>query len=215
MVEGLLAAARRRRATLNDLFLASLARACDLHGAPPRRSRRDMGLGYIVDLRAFSPENLENTFSLFLGFTSLVVKGEHLADPERVISSIARQNAHHKEARTAAVNMLRMAAGYAQAQFLTSKQLDAFYRNYMPVSGGISNVNMNRAWPAAYHPSPLLDYIRVAPTGPMVPVVMAATTMGKRLTFVLTRRASLVDDASAAQLAQTFVDELTARAKQG
>jgi hypothetical protein len=74
---------------------------------------------------------------------------------------------------------------------------------------------MNRAWPANYHPAPLLDYIRVAPTGPMVPVVIAVTTLGKRFTFVLTRRASLVDEARGKLLVQAFLDELTARAKMG
>ena len=215
MIDDLLAVAHRRGVTLNDLFLSALARACDAHGVAPRRSSRDLALGTIVDLRAMSSEDLENTFSLFLGFTAVVVEGEHLADPDQVLTGIARQNSRHKESRAAAANMLRLAAGYAQVQFLSPQRLEAFYRNYMPLSGGVSNVNMNRAWPAQYHPAPLLDYIRVAPTGPMVPVVIAVTTIGSRFTFTLTRRASLVDHASGVLIAQSFIDELTARAKQG
>jgi len=113
------------------------------------------------------------------------------------------------------VSMLRMVAGYMQGRFLSQEKLAAFYRNYLPLSGGISNVNMNRAWPAKYHPSPLLDYIRVAPTGPMVPVVIGATTFGKRLTFVLTRRDSVIDEVHGAALARLFIDELTAFTKMG
>ena len=131
---------------------------------------------------------------MFLGFTALVIPSAHLQDRDRLLATIASQNAHHKERRAAQVSMLRMAAGYVQGKFLSPQRLAAFYRDYMPLSGGVSNVNMNRSWAAQYHPSPLLDYIRVAPTGPMVPVVIAVTTIGHRFTFVLTRRASLVDD---------------------
>jgi hypothetical protein len=213
MVQALLDVARRQQVTLHDLLLAALARACDEHGAPPRRAARDLALGTIVDLRAMSSENLDNTFGLFLGFTSVVAPADTLGDSDRLLASIASQNARHKERRSAAASMLRLAAAYTQMQFLSQRQLAAFYRNYMPLSGGASNVNMNRSWTAPYHPSPLLDYIRVAPTGPMLPVVIAATTIGRRFSFVLTRRGSLVDKASGDQLARTLVDELTARAK--
>jgi NRPS condensation-like uncharacterized protein len=221
MVDALRDVARFRKTrglttvTLNDLFLAALARACDLHGAAPRRCGRDLALGSIVDLRASSPENLENTFGLFLGFTSLVVRAAHLEDRHRLLSHVAAQNAHQKESRAAHVSMLRMAAGYAQGRFLSPQKLAAFYRTYMPFSGGLSNVNMNRSWPSQYHPTPLQDYIRVAPTGPMVPLVIAVTTLGNRFTFTLTRRTSLVDHAGGTQLAQTFAEELTAFAKTG
>jgi hypothetical protein len=215
MVDDLLAAARKRKVTLNDLFMAALARACDAHGPAPRQSEKALGLGTIVDLRASSPANLENTFSLFLGFTALVVPGEVLRDPDALLANIAMQNSRQKEQKAAQMSMLRMAAGYAQGRLLSRRQLEAFYRSYMPLWGGVSNVNMNRSWPAEYHPSPLVNYVRVAPTGPMVPVVIAVTTIGKRFSFVLTRRSSLVDESRGKQLAQAFVDELTARAKMG
>jgi NRPS condensation-like uncharacterized protein len=211
-VDALRIAARQRKVTLNDMFLAALARACDEHGAGERRRDRDLAIGTIVDLRATSQENLDNTFGLFLGFTTMVVPAGYLRDRDRLLSNVAMQNLHQKESRAAQASQLRMAAGFTQAKLLSPKKLAAFYREYMPVMGGVSNVNMNRAWPAEYHPSVLLDYIRVAPTGPMVPVVFAATTIGKKLCFVLTRRASAVDEASGRELARTFIEELTARA---
>jgi hypothetical protein len=215
MIELLRKAARGRRVTVNDLLLAALARACDEEGAAPRRSDRDLALGSIVDLRAMSGEDLGSTFSLFLGLTSVVIRPGALKDREQLLASIGVQNARQKETRAAQVSMLRMAAGFAQAQFLTEEQLAAFYRNYMPFFGGISNVNMNRSWAADYHPSRLLDYVRVAPTGPMVPLVMAVTTMGRRFSYVLTRRASVVDAARGKALAERFGEELTAWAGAG
>jgi len=208
-------AARGRGATLNDFFMAALARACDVHGAEPRRSGRDLALGTIADLRGMSQENLENVFGLFLGFTELVIRAEDLKDREKLIARIAAQNKRHKENKAAAASVLRMGMGFMQGRFLSQKRLASFYRNYMPLFGGVSNVNMNRSWPAKYHPGVVLDYIRVAPTGPMVPVVIAATTIGKRFTFMLTRRASVVDEESGEKLAGMFIEELTALGKMG
>ena len=133
-----------------------------------------------------------------------------LEDRRRLLTNIALQNAQLKESHAAQASMLRMAVGYAQGRFLPPRKLAAFYRNYMPFSGGISNVNMHNSWPSRYHPAPLLDYIRVAPSGPMVPLVIAVTTLGSRFTFTLTRRTSLVDHNGGQALARTFIDELTA-----
>jgi hypothetical protein len=215
LVEPLVAAARRRKATLNDLIMAALARACDEHGAAPRKSDKDMAMGTIVDLRAGCPENLDDTFGMFLGFIGVVVPAARLPDRDRLLDHIAADSRRQKDRKSAQVSMLRMAIGYAQGRLLSQKRLAAFYRTYLPFSGGVSNVNMNRAWAAAHHPSPLLDYLRVAPTGPMVPVVIAVTTIGRRFSFVLTRRASVVDAARGARLAQAFTDELTAWADAG
>jgi hypothetical protein len=128
---------------------------------------------------------------------------------------MGRESARQKESRAAQASMLRMAAGYAQGRYLTARQLAAFYRNYMPIFGGVSNVNMNRSWAAKYHPWPLVDYVRVAPTGPMVPIVVAVTTMGKRLSYVLTRRKALVDAERGRRLVRVFEQELTGWAKTG
>ncbi len=215
MIDNLLDSARRRRMTINDYLFAALARACDEHGATPRRSYRDLSLGTIADLRATSSENLDNIFGMFLGFTTLFLPSSALRDSNRLLSAIAKQNTHHKKTGNAQASMLRMTVGYHQGRFLSPEKLSAFYRNYMPVAGGISNVNMNRSWAAQYHPTPLLDYIRVAPTGPMVPVVVGVTTIGKKFCFVLTRRVSLMDDTRAAAFASTFISELTALAKTG
>jgi hypothetical protein len=215
MVDGLLAAARKRKMTLNDLFMAALAQACDKHGAAPRGSERDLALGSIVDLRAMSSEKMDDIFGMFLGFTAVVVKANLLKEPEKLLESIAAQHAAQKESKAPQISMLRLAAGYMQGRVLSPERLASFYRNYLPMSGGVSNVNMNRSWPATYHPMPLVNYVRVAPTGPMVPVVIAVTTIGKQFSFVLTRRASLVDAELGKGLAQTFIDELTARAELG
>jgi len=212
-IDGILAGAKRRGATFNDLMIAALARAADVYGAPPRRSGQHMAIGTIVDMRPMAQEEMEHIFGMFLGFVTTIVQGHTLNDREALLASVAAQSADQKRRKVAAMNTLRLAVGFAQARMMSERRLNAFYRHYMPMSGGVSNVNMNISWPAAYCPSPLRDFIRVAPSGPMVPVVVGATTFGKEFTFTLTRRMSLVNDHDAALLAQLFMDELTAWAK--
>ena len=98
---------------------------------------------------------------------------------------------------------------------LTPQQRTDFYRKWMPLAAGISNINLNLSWAAAYHPAPLLDYLRVTPTGPMLPLVFTTTTIGRKFHVALTRRSALVDDRSAALLISTFLRQLTETASKG
>jgi hypothetical protein len=216
MIDDLRNVARAHHATLNDVFLTAMACACDHHGATPRtKSRQELALGTIIDLRPNCREDLGDTFGLFLGFTTVVARPQALDHPMRLLRNIARQTAFQKTHRAAETSVLRMAGGLAQAMLLNPQQRAAFYRKWMPMAAGISNINLNQSWSAAYHPSPLLDYLRVTPTGPMLPLVFTTTTIGKRFHVALTRRGALVDDNSAALLVATFLGQLTAMASGG
>jgi hypothetical protein len=211
MIDDLRKMARGYHATLNDVFLAAMARACDRHGATPRtESKRDLALGTIIDIRPGSRHDLSDTFGLFLGFTTVVVRPDAFSDSVAMLHKISAQTASQKRNRAAESSVLRMAGGLTQAMLLKPQQRTEFYRKYMPMAAGISNVNLNQSWPAAYHPSPLLNYLRVTPTGPMLPLVFTTTTIGKRFHVALTRRSALVDDDAAAHLVSTFMGELTA-----
>jgi hypothetical protein len=67
---------------------------------------------------------------------------------------------------------------------------------------------MNRDWPAKYHPWPVLDYVRVSPCGPMMPLVFTPTTLGKQLNFGLTCRGAALAPAEANELAGMFINRL-------
>ncbi len=83
-----------------------------------------------------------------------------------------------------------------------------FYRKEAPFAGGISNVNLNETWFARQHPQRILDYVRISPTGPMVPVAMNVTTLGDRLRLSLTYRAALLNDWTAKELGEQFAGRL-------
>jgi hypothetical protein len=210
-IEQVCQAARSRGVTVNDLFLASIAQVCERHVPLKRRPRRQsMALGAIVDLRPYLNGQLEDAFGLFLGFTNVVCRPHELRDPERLVQAISEQSRKQKRFGIPQMSALRMLAGVTAGRWYGASQRAQFYQKHVPMAAGISNVNLNKCWATQYFPSPLLDYIRVSPTGPMMPLVFATTTLGKTFHFALTYRPSVVPPAQVDRVAQTFLDCLAA-----
>lgn len=201
--------ARANRATFNDLILSSLAQVMDELGVTPSTKHRDeMAIGTIVDLRASASKKMDDVFGLFLGFTTTMVRPADLKDWQRLLRTVSKQNAHQKRTKSAHASILRMAAALIEARFVTPKRWGELYRKRMPMVAGISNVNMNRTWAGEHHPSPILDYYRIAPTGPILPAAFTPTTLGNRMNFGITRLACLIDPQKNAAISQSLSDRL-------
>jgi hypothetical protein len=206
-IDTIRSAARKCGATVNDWFLAAIAQTCsESVVVPPSPRRSDLALGTIVDLRARSRNTLGDAFGLFLGFTNVLLRPQELNDFPTLVAAIARQTRLHKTESAAESSMIRMAAGIVADKLYghDRAKIVNFYRKRFPLAGGISNVNLNGTWPQEYHPDPLIEYIRVSPTGPMMPVVFTTTTLGKSLNFGLTTRDSVVSPERAQQMADKF-----------
>jgi hypothetical protein len=59
-----------------------------------------------------------------------------------------------------------------------------------------------------YHPAPLLDYIRVSPTGPMAPLAITTTTLGQQFHLGMTHRTGLISPERAAAIIGAFLSRL-------
>jgi NRPS condensation-like uncharacterized protein len=205
----LAARARENHVTLNDVLLSTIAQAVDHFGANPSTPGHDeLALGTVVDLRAMSGKKMEDTFGLFLGFTTTMLRPAELKSFPRLLRSVSKQNAWHKQSKAPQTSVLRMAVGLAEAKLVSPRRWAELYRRRMPIAAGISNVNMNRNWAGPYHPTDILDYYRVAPTGPMLPLLFTPTTLGNKLNFLITRQSSLIDDARNAQIARSISSRL-------
>jgi hypothetical protein len=216
LLQQLLGVARRNGVTLNDLFLTVIADVCDRFN--PTRSiprRKDLALGVIVDLRSRSRRDMSRVFGLFLGFANVICRREDLRDWPRLVRQISRQTRIHKETDSPQASAVWMFAALTAARFVPVQKTFRFYRKHMPLAGGISNVNLNHTWARAYHPGPLMEYIRASPTGPMVPLVFTTSTLGDELAFGLTYRAALFTDDLAGKIAATFQARLTQLAECG
>jgi hypothetical protein len=209
MAEKLLAAARGMGCTVNDLFLAAMAEATHRHGANlPTRARDELALGTIVDLRMQAERNMDHLFGMFLGFTNTIVRRQDLEDWDRLLKRISTQTAFQKRTRASQASIVRMGGGLLEAHFLPARKWIDLYRKRMPMAAGISNINMNRHWTAEYCPSPIVEYIRIAPTSALLPLTFGTTTTGKKMNITMTRQVSLFDQAKADQVLGAFIDRL-------
>ncbi|HSZ59632.1 MAG TPA: hypothetical protein VK797_28570 [Tepidisphaeraceae bacterium] len=214
LIDALRSLAKAERCKVHDVLLAGVAEACDAYvPTQARRNRPDIAVGSIVDLRRHAADDLNDTFGLFLGFTQVICRPQVLKDWPRLLKCVAAQNCVHKQSGLPQASMLWMAAAMALDRFVPDKNLYHFYRKEMPTSGGLSNVNMNDTWAVQYHPDPILEYWRISPTGPMVPLVFSTTTLGSRLTVALTCRAALMPPERSREMAGSLLDRLSDAAR--
>lgn len=211
LIDRLVESARRVDAKVNDLFLAAAAQVCNRFIPAQRRANRpDLAVGSIVDLRPHVSRHndLSSTFGLFLGFSEVVARPSELRDFGKLVRTFATQNRQHRVHGIAPVSLSWLVAPLSVRRLVKPHELYHFYRKEMPLMAGVSNVNLNRQWPAEYHPQALAEYWRVSPTGPMAPVVFTLTTLGSRLHLSLTYRESLLDAGKADELATEYLGTL-------
>jgi hypothetical protein len=209
LIEQIRAAARRRNVKVNDMILAALAEACAEHvPLQPRRNRRDVAVGSVVDLRPFGPPNLANTFGLFLGFTNIICQPTELWDFDRLLNAVAKQTRHQKSTGVAQASLMWMSAAMFIGSLSKPHELYHFYRKELPLAGGSSNVDLTRTWVANYHPSPLMEYIRVSPTGPMTPLAVTTTTLKSQFHLGITHRTGLIPSEKASAIGRMVLERL-------
>ena len=114
-----------------------------------------------------------------------------------------------RERRGAESSVVRLFAAGWYGDRMDDLELADFYRKRCPLAAGVSNVNLNRDWPSCVHPSPLLRYSRVSPTGPMLPIVFTPTTLGRSLEIGFTYRTGDVGEAVAQNVFDAFVSRLS------
>jgi hypothetical protein len=175
-----------------------------------RRPGRDgLAVSTVVDLRPGLLPPLRAGFGCLLGFTTTVCRGRDLEDWERLLRAVAAQSRTQRLAGVGPASVLWMLAAEVASGYTPADRVYDFYRKEIPLAAGISNVNLNDTWVASESaPFPVLDYVRVSPTGPIVPVALAATSLGDELRLALTYRTALLNDWTATELAQTFTRRL-------
>ncbi len=208
LIDRLCAAAHASGVKVHDLLVAAMIEACAEH-VPARlqESRRDIAVGSIIDLRPLSrPESIAE-FGVYLGFTGTIVHENDLNHWPSLLKSVASQSRHYKQLGIPQTSLAWMLAARLISQYVPKEKLWRFYRKEMPLSGGLSNVNLNHTWAADYAPKLIRDYIRCSPTGPVAPLVVATSTFGEALSIGVTYRVSLISD----ELVDQFIESFQAR----
>ncbi len=192
-VDRLRSRARSLRATVGDLFLAACARSCDALGPNLRsRKRPKIAMGTIVDLRPRAKCLDDSFFSLFLGFLISTFRDADLATAESAVARARTMRLVQSHKHAAESSQFRLWIGLQIAKRLSPEKLLNFYRKRLPLSGGLSNVNLTPTW-ATLHPTPVRRYHRISPAGPMMPLVLTPTTLGGELSVCCSYKPAVLD----------------------
>jgi hypothetical protein len=209
LIDSVCKSARSAGAKVNDLFLAAIARVCDeFVPAEAKFRRRQLAIGSIADLRPSAGKPVGDVFDLLLGFAVVRCKAHEMNDWRKLVGAIARQTQDQKLGALPLSSFMRMGIGLIAGKWLSREKVMEFYRKRVSLAGANSNVNVNRCWAGKYAGCRLLDYVRVAPTGPMTPLVFATTTFGSNLSVGLTYRPAIVPAETARRAGARFIEYL-------
>jgi hypothetical protein len=208
-LSGMIQAAKSLKVTFNDLLLALLTKAVSLL-TPDRmqaRRRKGISLGCIVNIRKDLGMTGGQTFGLFLG--SFVVHHEvpagiKLADLAR---DIGRQTVRIKRSRLYLGAPLELAFGRLMTSLFSEQRRRKLYQKHYPLWGGLTNMNLNALWPQMDDARPV-DYFRAVSTGPVTPLVVSLTTVGRVANIGLTYRSTVFEPPDIERIKGCFMDPL-------
>ncbi|MBU6180345.1 MAG: hypothetical protein KGR69_11805 [Verrucomicrobia bacterium] len=206
----ILAEAKRRGVTLNDLCLAALLIAV-IPAASLRfeRRRRHLSAGCVVNLRRDLPERRSRDFGLFLGSFAVthptpvdITLGELLASVHAQTTTIKRDKLY-----------LASRLEFKANRFLFSRQRPEqqrhFYRKAYPVWGSITNYKMDLEQGATA--GVIGDYFRAVSAGPALALVVGITGVGGRLNFGFTYRPDSISKAAVEEIADRLLSLLSGK----
>jgi hypothetical protein len=202
----LIAAAKSRNVTVNDLFLALLLKCLSPLAVRRKESskRRKLSVGCIVNTRKDLALDSPRTFGLCLG--SFVVTHEVPEDlgVVELAGEIQRQTAAIKRQQLYLGAGLELAVANRLLSFYSTARRKKLYQKHYPLWGGLTNMNLNALW-AQPEGKPAVDYFRAVSTGPVTPLVLSVTTVGDRMNIGLTCRTTVFSAAAIAAIKDHFL----------
>jgi hypothetical protein len=199
-------AAKQHHAKVGDLLVHALVNAVQQTMPPPRVCRPDLAIGTIRDTRVFDQPPDFARFGMRLGFAKVVCPAAVVADRQQLLATIAAEHHRHRMVVGRQANALEMRLGLAVGRLLSPRSLGEFYRKRLPLSAGLSNVDLRQSWVAHHHPTEIAEFFRISPTGQTLPIVVTPTTLGEQTNLAFTWRKQTFT----AQRAEAFIDAFTA-----
>lgn len=202
--QALLASARAWGVTLNDLLLAALLQVLAPRTAARRSGarRNEIAVASIMNIR----RDFDRSSETWPGPCLAALRINH-AVPEGIDLRTLAQQVHE---RTAAIkrdhlylqSLLALGVTSLVWPWLSPKHRHAWLPKHYPLAAGVTTLNLDPLWAdAAPQARDHLDYQRAVPTGPLCPLVLAATTAHGRLHLGLAYRTTAYAEAEARALA--------------
>jgi NRPS condensation-like uncharacterized protein len=197
------------RVTVNDLLLALLMKALAPLASDRRKaSRRKMlSVGCIVNSRKDLGVDSQRTFGLFLGSFMVTHDVPDGISLNQLAGDLRDQTLAIKQHRLYLGAPLELSFGRLMFSFFSPEGRKKFYQKNYPLWGGITNMNLNSIWPMD-EDATAKDYFRAVSTGPVTPLVLAATTVGDHANIGLTYRTTVFTAAIIEQFICSFLEAL-------
>jgi hypothetical protein len=210
-LRALIACCRSWGVTVNDLLLAALlltlAPLAPL--AASRRShahRTDLAVASIVNIRRdFGTDATHMPSPCLAAFHvgHAVPDGIGLRELARDVHA---QSAPIRHKRLYLRSILGLELSGLIWPILGASRRRDLYAKHFPAWGGVTALNLNPTWAARAEPlTRQLDYFRVVPTGPLCPLVLAATTAHDVMHIGIAYRSSVFSRQTVTQLAEALL----------
>jgi hypothetical protein len=220
LIDRVRARAKADGGSVNDFFLAVLSRVMGRFTKPSRlahrrhgRTRDGVGLGTIVDIREAADESLAAAFGLYLSSYTIVLKQPEGRPADVLVKEISQHTARLKKTFGTVKSYMSLVVANHWWNFIPSEKNRALmFQKNVPLTAGISNVNLTHSWIDSPPPGTMplvLDYRRISPTGPLIPLVFTLTTIGSRLSLYVTWRRAAFTDEQAQIIIDAFIQDLT------
>ncbi len=213
--------AKRHGATVNDAFLAAAAQVLGKFTAEQResepfpRAKRDrIAIATAVDLKPLSAGNLEDVFGLFVGYFTIVQDHPEMRSLPELVAATARETAASKSATRALEFTWSLRIARRIWDWSSRPRFKAqLFQKGLPFLAGISNVNLTGSWADQEQAPPsgqpmVLDYLRISPVGPLVPLVFTLTTIRDRLSLCVTYRTTAFSQTQAEGITTELMERL-------
>lgn len=178
-LRALLAVGKAWGVTLNDLLLAGLLQALSPLAEARRREarRRQIAVASIMNINRDVCPGAEAVLSPCLAALRIA----HDVPQGLALRTLAQQVHRASSAQKSQHRYLSSLFGLGLSAliwpFLDTAQRQGFYVKHYPLWAGITTLNLNPIWSGSGDVRTAgLDYLRAVPTGPMTPLVLAATT---------------------------------------
>jgi hypothetical protein len=226
LIDRLYRFAKSRGASVNDLFLAVIAQSTGAFTAgdrlgkakkPLHFARRQVGVGTIVDIRDAASEPLDRVFNLYLSSYAVLLDDPEKRSADDLTREIAAETGRIKKTyETVRRYWALVMARFWYDMYESSRFRATLLHKTVPLVAGISNVNMTGSWAdaradhgkAAAGGPRVLDYLRISPAGPLIPLVFTLTTIRGRLSLCVTYRTTTFKEEKLKGIVDDFVRRL-------
>ncbi len=209
LISDLSAACKARGLSVQEAFLAALFAAI-AEVTPDRRQhprRSGLALATILDGRGEANDDLSACFGLYIGQSVTVIPRSDLADFARIFARVGEERRREKGEKRFVGPHWNFLIAVLLRRYFSVRGTRAWYRKVYPLSAGLSNVRLDARW-FGDGGDRVLDYIRISPTGPALPLVLTPTTIENRLNLAVTYRESSFSHPDVLKLLEIFVEKL-------